>query len=153
MNTTCTASPHLLRWYTKCIGLSEEGYAFSFRADGQKLNRGALWTGKKLTEKSIQFEQKNGYIITNLSDKAKCANILKNNSSIKNYTLNTNISSVTIVGYGIKNNSNLLQRTIDILYKNEIEIIASEISNIKLSLLINDQDNEKAIKLLHKKFF
>jgi aspartate kinase len=117
---------------------------------------------KQFSNDSIQIEQTNiqsssdSYIITNLSDKAKCTNILehlKNNSEIVNYTLNTNISSVTIVGYGIKNNSSLTCQAIEILDQSGVQIISSQASDIKMSLLINDQDNEKTIKLLHESFF
>lgn len=116
---------------------------------------------KRFADDLIQIEQTNifnseSYIIANLSDKAKCTLILdelKNNSGIVNYSLNTNISSVTIVGYGIKNDSGLTWKVIDILDRNGIQIISTQASDIKMSLLINDQDNEKAIKLLHDSFF
>ncbi len=116
---------------------------------------------KRFADDLIQIEQTNifnseSYIIANLSDKAKCTLILdelKNNSEIVNYSLNTNISSVTIVGYGIKNDSGLMWKVIDILDRNGIQIISTQASDIKMSLLINDQDNEKAIKLLHDRFF
>jgi aspartate kinase len=117
---------------------------------------------KGFSNNAIQIEQTNiqndanSYVITNLSDKAKCTTILeklKNNSEIVNYTLNTNISSVTIVGYGIKNDSNLTWQAIEKLDQNGIQIISSQASDIKISFLINDQDNEKAIKLLHESFF
>ena len=117
---------------------------------------------KRFADDSIQVEQtsvkdeSNSYLITSLSDKAKSAAILenlKNNSEIVNYALNTNISSITIVGYGIKNDSSLIWQVIDILSQNGIKIISSQASDIKMSLLINDQDNEKAIKLLHESFF
>lgn len=116
---------------------------------------------KKFANSAIQIEQVhnidtfNSYIISNLSDKAKCTPVLeglKNNSEIVNYYLNTNISTVTIVGYGIKNDSSLTWQVIDILNQNNITIISSHADDIKMSILINDQDNEKVIKLLHKNF-
>lgn len=95
-------------------------------------------------------------IITNLIDKNKCQNLLerlKNNSILTKYELNTNISTVTLVGYGIKNDSNLLSKIIEILENNNINILALNLSDIKISILINDQDNEKVIKLLHEYCF
>ncbi len=115
-----------------------------------------------LSKESIQLEQisslnnQNFMIITNLSDKNKCQkllNVLKNNSSIIKYGLNPNISSVTIVGYGIKNDSTLIWKIIDILTSNDIQMLSSYLSDIKISILINDQDNEKVIKLLHQYCF
>ena len=116
---------------------------------------------KEFANSAIQIEQVhnidtfNSYIISNLSDKAKCTPVLeglKNNSEIVNYYLNTNISTVTIVGYGIKNDSSLTWQVIDILNQNNITIISSHADDIKMSILVNDQDNEKVIKLLHKNF-
>lgn len=116
---------------------------------------------KEFADNAIQIEQmnnidnSNSYIISNLSDKAKCSTILenlKNNSKIVNYKLNANISTVTIVGYGIKNDSSLTWQVIDILNSNKIKIISSQADDIKMSILINDQDNEKVIKLLHGSF-
>lgn len=116
---------------------------------------------KVFADNAIQIEQmnnidnSNSYIVSNLSDKAKCSPILedlKNNSKIVNYNLNTNISTVTIVGYGIKNDSSLTWQVIDILNSNKIKIISSQADDIKMSILINDQDNEKVIKLLHGSF-
>lgn len=116
---------------------------------------------KEFAYNSIQIEQihnvdnSNSYIISNLTDKAKCIPILenlKNNSKIVNYNLNTNISTVTIVGYGIKNDSSLTWQAIDILNKYKIKIISYQADDIKMSILINDQDNEKVIKLLHGSF-
>ena len=116
---------------------------------------------KEFADSAIQIEQMhnidgfNSYIISNLSDKAKCTPVLeglKNNSEIVNYNLNANISTVTIVGYGIKNDSNLTWQVIDILNQNKITIISSHADDVKMSILINDQDNEKVIKLLHENF-
>ena len=109
-------------------------------------------------ENSVPIEQtynlSNGtsIIIANLTDKNKCQKLLerlKNNSLLAKYELSANISTVTIVGYGIKNDSRLTCKFIEILTDNAIEIFASHLSDIKMSILINDQDNEKVIKLLH----
>lgn len=117
---------------------------------------------ESFSKESIQLEQtsnlgsQNSTIITNLSDKNKCQkllNTLKNNSSIVKYELNANISSVTILGYGIKNDSTLAWKIINILINNGIQILSSYLSDIKVSILINDQDNEKVIKLLHNYCF
>jgi aspartate kinase len=132
------------------------------KIDVTQKNNGLTNLFKRFADESIQVEQtsvqdeSNSYLITSLSDKAKSTVILedlKNNSEIVNYTLNTNISSITIVGYGIKNDSSLIWQVIDILSQNGIQIISSQASDIKMSLLVNDQDNEKAIKLLHERFF
>ena len=92
-------------------------------------------------------------IIANLTDKNKCQKLLehlKNDSLlIKKYELSANISTVTIVGYGIKNDKRLSWKLVEILTDNSIEIFASHLSDIKMSILIDEQNNEKVIKLLH----
>ena len=96
-------------------------------------------------------------IITNLTDKNKCQKLLehlKNDSLlIKKHELSANISTVTIVGYGIKNDKRLSWKLIEILTDNSIEIFASHLSDIKMSVLIDEQNNEKVIKLLHNYCF
>jgi aspartate kinase len=112
----------------------------------------------ELTKESVTLEQTcalsqdSSYIITSLADKNKCEKILedlKSHSLLKKYALITNISTVTIVGYGINSNKELIWQIIKILASNNVEILASNSSDIKISVLINEADNEKVIKLLH----
>ncbi len=105
-----------------------------------------------IAEQTCSIDSTSSYIITNLAEKNKCEtllNNLKNNSLLTQYELITNISTVTIVGYGINSNKELIRQVIEILAANNIEILASNSSDIKISLLINEADNEKVIKLLH----
>ncbi|MDA9163469.1 aspartate kinase [Rickettsiaceae bacterium] len=92
--------------------------------------------------------------ISNLSDKNKLKKLLdrlKSRSIIKKYELSAEISSVTIVGYGIYGNSSLISKVTQELTSNSVEMLSSQISDTRISLLINDRDNEKTIKLLHNK--
>ncbi len=92
--------------------------------------------------------------IANLSDKNRLQKLLdrlKSRSIIKKYELSAEISSVTIVGYGIHNNSSLINKVTQELESNGIEILSSQIFNTRMSLLVNDRDNERVIKLLHNK--
>lgn len=104
-------------------------------------------------EQTYNFGNGTATIIANLTDKNKCQKLLehlKNDSLlIKKYELSANISTVTIVGYGIKNNKSLSWKLVEILTDNSVEIFASHLSDIKMSILIDDQNNEKVIKLLH----
>lgn len=93
-------------------------------------------------------------IIANLTDKNKCQSLLddlQHNSLLISYESNADISTVTIVGYALKNNSNLMKEIIEIVTDSNIEILSSHLSDITISLLIKDQNNEKLIKLLHDK--
>jgi aspartate kinase len=105
-----------------------------------------------ITEQTYSTSNTNSYIITSLADKNKSETLLenlKNHALIKKYELITNISTVTVVGYGINSNKTLIQQIIEILASNNIEILASNSSDIKFSILINESDNEKLIRLLH----
>lgn len=107
-------------------------------------------------EQTYNFNAESVIIIANLIDKNKCEKILndsKNNLSIKNYSIEANISSLTIVGYGIKNDINFIQAITNILDQSNIKIYSIDISDIKITLLIDDENNETAIKLLHEHCF
>lgn len=109
---------------------------------------------------TIQIEQMsnidmfNSYFISHVSNKEKCTNILKNliyTSQIVNYHFNIHISTVTIVGYSLKNNSNLICQIIDVLENIKIQIISFQADDMKISILVNEQDSKKVIQLLHQK--
>lgn len=106
--------------------------------------------------KQIQIRDETGcYLIANLTDKGKIIALLDNLKQlgeISAYGLSENIAIITLVGYGVKNNSDFLVQSVNILSKNQVKIIASQICDIKLSLLIGDQDTEKSVKLLHSHF-
>ena len=105
-----------------------------------------------IIEQLHNLNNTNSCIITSLSDKNKCQTLLerlKSNLLLTKYDLSTNISTVTLVGYGIKNDSKMIGKIIAILANNNIEILASDLSDIKISILINEKENEKTIKLLH----
>ena len=92
--------------------------------------------------------------IANLSDKSRVQKLLENlksHSIIKKYELSADISSVTIVGYGIYGNSSLINKITKELDQHGIKIVSSHVFDTKMSLLINDEDNEQVIKLLHNK--
>jgi aspartate kinase len=107
-------------------------------------------------EQIFSFGKDNSIIIANLIDKNKCEkllNNLKNNLLLTKYSTEANISSVTIVGYGIKNDNGLVWKIIELLNNNNVSILSTDLSDIKMSFIVNDRDNEKVIKLLHEYCF
>jgi aspartate kinase len=107
-------------------------------------------------EQTFSFGKDTSIIIANLVDKNKCEkllNNLKNNWLLTKYSIEANISSVTIVGYGIKNDSGLVWKIIELLNNNNVNILSTDFSDIKMSFVVNDHDNEKVIKLLHEYCF
>ncbi|WP_341793440.1 MULTISPECIES: aspartate kinase [unclassified Rickettsia] len=103
-----------------------------------------------------EIEPKKQYsFITGLTDKNNLQNLLTNlkkNNQIGNFVLDVEIAIVSIIGYGIKNDHSLLETILANLEKDNITIKMVQISEIKISLLINDQDTEKTICNLHNLF-
>lgn len=78
---------------------------------------------------------------------------LKKHYLITKFTINTDISTVSLIGYGIKNNSKLIWQIADYLNKNNIEVLSIYSSEVKITIMIKDSDTEKAIKILHQNFY
>jgi len=62
--------------------------------------------------------------------------------------INTDISFVSIVGYGIKNDPGLVSEVLAKLFEAGIKVSMLQVSEIKISLLVNDKDTEKAVQVL-----
>ncbi|GAB4167995.1 MAG: aspartate kinase [Rickettsiaceae bacterium] len=107
-------------------------------------------------EQSYSFGKGFSVIIANLIDKNKCEKLLgnlKNNLTITKYSVSANISSITIVGYGIKNDAGFIGGITQLLNDKGIEVLSTDISDIKMSFLVDDKHNEQVIKLLHEYCF
>ncbi|ASX27995.1 aspartate kinase [Rickettsia sp. MEAM1 (Bemisia tabaci)] len=86
--------------------------------------------------------------ITNLTDKNSLHILLtnlKNNNQISNFTFDTEIATVSIIGHGIKNDLKLLEVILSKLAKDNINVQMVQISEIKIILLINDKQLEKTV--------
>jgi aspartate kinase len=94
-------------------------------------------------------------LVAALADKNKFEVILdglKSLSKILIYDIKSNISTVTAVGYGIKNDNGICFDIIDLLSKQQITIKEIDVTETSFTATLEDQDTEKAIKLLHKHF-
>lgn len=86
--------------------------------------------------------------ITDLTDKNSLHILLtnlKNNNQISNFTFDTEIATVSIIGHGIKNDLKLLEVILSKLAKDNINVQMVQISEIKIILLINDKQVEKTV--------
>jgi aspartate kinase len=102
----------------------------------------------------IHSDKQYNFIIQ-LSDKTRLElliNSLKQANQIADFTINTEIAIVSLVGYGIKNDSKLAATIINILAKESIDIAMIQVAEIKIALLIADKDAEKSIRILHEFF-
>ncbi|MGX6959902.1 MAG: aspartate kinase [Rickettsia endosymbiont of Pentastiridius leporinus] len=86
--------------------------------------------------------------ITSLSDKNSLQVLLtnlKNDNQIDDFTFNTEVATISIIGHGIKNDHKLLEIILDQLAEDNVNIRMVQISEIKLTLLVNDKEVEKTI--------
>ena len=78
----------------------------------------------------------------------KFQELLSNNLSL--YTSSfTNISRVSLVGYGIINNNDIIKKTLEIFNLNAIDIFSVQLEECKLSIMTKERVNNKVLEQLH----
>ena len=84
-------------------------------------------------------------------DLLKTLEILKNNKNIKYKSIghNDKVSKVSIVGAGMVSTPGITYKMFRGLSQENINILAISTSEIKLSVIINEDDTVKAVKKLH----
>jgi len=87
-------------------------------------------------------------------DIKNCIKILKENKKIsyKKIIHDDKVSKVSIVGAGMIATAGVTYRMFQALAKKKINIMAISTSEIKISVLINQKNIKKAIRVLHKEF-
>jgi len=88
------------------------------------------------------------------ADLNEALEILKNNKKIQFKELNTNkkVSKISIVGAGMVTTPGVTYKMFRALADNNINILAISTSEIKISVIIKDEDTLKAVKKLHTIF-
>ena len=82
------------------------------------------------------------------SDLGKFQELLENELS-KYSSSFTNISRVSLVGYGIMNNKDIMSKTIKIFDMNSIDIFSIQLEECKLSIMTKEKINNKLLEQLH----
>ena len=67
--------------------------------------------------------------------------------------VNTQIAKVSIVGAGMVNNFGVASRMFEALYSAGINISMISTSEIKVSVLVEERDADRAVQAIHDKFF
>ena len=67
--------------------------------------------------------------------------------------LDTNVAKISIVGAGMESHAGVATKMFEALYDAQINIHMISTSEIKISVLINADDADKAVKAIHDKFF
>ena len=68
-------------------------------------------------------------------------------------SVNTHVAKVSVVGAGMASNPGVASKMFEALASVNINIRMISTSEIKISVLINEDDSEAAVKAIHDKFF
>ena len=89
-------------------------------------------------------------------DAESCVKILNENKDYLKFDdiqVSTDVAKVSIVGSGMVNNAGVAAMMFEALYQSRINIHMISTSEIKISVLIDKADSEKALRAIHDKFF
>jgi aspartate kinase len=90
-----------------------------------------------------------------MNDLAKTLEILEANKDIlnaKEILHSENLSKVSIIGVGIANKPGVAATMFEALYENNINMHMVTTSEIKISVLVDAAESDKAVRAIHKKF-
>lgn len=75
------------------------------------------------------------------------------NLGFEDISVNAEVAKVSIVGAGMASNSGVAAKMFEALASAGINIRMISTSEIKISVLINEEDSDKAVRAIHNKFF
>ena len=87
-----------------------------------------------------------------LVDAQKIMEDIKEDVPYENIIVDSNIAKISIIGVGMRSNAGVAANMFNVLSENAINIDVISTSEIKISILINDEHAEKAVNMLHKFF-
>lgn len=67
--------------------------------------------------------------------------------------MNEQVAKVSIVGAGMVNNPGVAARMFEALYGASVNINMISTSEIKVSVLVNERDADRAVQAIHDRFF
>ncbi len=82
------------------------------------------------------------------SDLGTFQELLENELSMFNSAF-TNISRISLVGYGILNNDNVIRKTLELLNINSVDIFDIQLEECKLSIMTKEKVSNKILEQLH----
>ena len=84
----------------------------------------------------------------NTSDLGKFQELLERELSMFSSAF-TNISRISLVGYGIVNNKEIIEKALEIMNINSVDIFSVQIEECKLSIMTKEKINNKILEQLH----
>ena len=89
-------------------------------------------------------------------DVPACTKLLEENKQslgYENLDVSTDVSKVSIVGAGMLGNAGVAAKMFEALYQARINIRMISTSEIKISVLIDKDESERAVRAIHSRFF
>ena len=77
---------------------------------------------------------------------------LRTDVTYESILIDSNIAKISIVGVGMRSNAGVAAKMFNVLSENDININVISTSEIKISILINNDQAEKAVRMLHDYF-
>ena len=77
----------------------------------------------------------------------------KDNIGFQRVELNDHVAKVSIVGAGMANNAGVACKMFEALFSAGININMISTSEIKVSVLLEERDAERAVQAIHDRFF
>lgn len=90
---------------------------------------------------------------SDLEDAVKILNDHINEIGAKEIRYFDNLSKISIIGVGIANKTGVAADMFEALYENNINMHMISTSEIKISVLVDREDSNKAVNAIHKKFY
>lgn len=93
------------------------------------------------------------YIIANLDDQIiiqKICNELIQKGVISNYDINSDIATISIIGYGLHHDIKLKWGVLSLINEKNIRISNYTTSELKITISVNEEDAKSLLVLLHK---
>ena len=84
----------------------------------------------------------------NTSDLGKFQELLESELSMFSSAF-TNISRISLVGYGIMNNKEIIEKALEIMNINSVDIFSLQLEECKLSIMTKEKINNKILEQLH----
>jgi len=86
------------------------------------------------------------------NDVEKTLSVLSESLSAKGFDKDENVARISIIGAGMKSESGVASKMFNILGDNSINIYMISTSPIRVSCVINSNDIQKALDVLHGEF-
>lgn len=103
-----------------------------------------------------EYRTKDVAFTVKMNDLKKTLDVLENNKELlgcEQILHSENLSKVSIIGVGIANKPGVAADMFEALYENNINMHMITTSEIKISVLVNSNESDLAVRAIHKKFF